>query len=76
MTTSISKLTRKYQATIPAAVRQALELQAGDRVAFEIDNDQVRIRKVQPLDLDYLKGVETTLSEWGSAADEEAYADL
>ncbi|MEP4485974.1 MAG: type II toxin-antitoxin system PrlF family antitoxin [Halioglobus sp.] len=76
MTTAISKLTRKYQATIPAAVREALNLQAGDSVCFEIDDGQVAVRKSQPADLDYLKGVEETLSEWASEADEQAYANL
>ena len=76
MATAISKLTRKYQATIPAAVREALALQAGDTVAFEIEDGQVAVRKSQPADLDYLKGVEETLSEWASEADEHAYANL
>ena len=76
MTVSTSKLTSKYQATIPAAVRESLQLQAGDTVAFEIEGDQVVVRKSQPADLGYLKGVEETLSEWGSEADEQAYADL
>ena len=30
-----SRLTSKYQATIPAEVRAALQLKAGDRVSFE-----------------------------------------
>ena len=34
MTISISRLTRKYQATIPEAVREKLDLHAGDVVAF------------------------------------------
>ena len=71
-----SKLTRKYQATIPAAVREALKLEAGDTVAFDIADEQVTVRKSQPTDLDYRRGIEDTLSEWASAADEEAYANL
>ena len=76
MATATSKLTRKYQATIPAAVREALKLQAGDTVAFEIEDGQVAVRKCQPADLDYLKSVEETLSEWASQADDRAYANL
>jgi hypothetical protein len=34
------------------------------------------VRRVQPLDVEYLKALEVTLSEWGSAADEAAYGDL
>ena len=76
MKISSSRLTRKYQATIPAPVRQFLDLRAGDAIAFEITDDGVQLRKAQPLDLDYLRGVEQTLSEWASPADEEAYGDL
>ena len=32
-----SRLTRKYQATIPADVRRALRLKQGDTVQFEIE---------------------------------------
>ncbi|MGH8581377.1 MAG: AbrB/MazE/SpoVT family DNA-binding domain-containing protein [Gammaproteobacteria bacterium] len=41
MTTSTSKLTRKYQATIPGPVREKLHLHAGDVIVFEIENDTV-----------------------------------
>jgi AbrB family looped-hinge helix DNA binding protein len=76
MAIATSKLTRKYQATIPAAVREVLNLEAGDTVAFDIEEGQVAVRKSQPADLDYLRGVEATLSEWASEEDEQAYADL
>ncbi len=36
MTISINRLTRKYQATIPEAVREELYLHAGDVVASPI----------------------------------------
>lgn len=76
MTTATSKLTSKFQATIPAPIRKHLELQAGDNVAFDIEDERVVLRKAQPLDLEYLSGVEETLSEWGSEEDEQAYANL
>jgi hypothetical protein len=31
---------------------------------------------VQPMDIEYLRAIEGTLSEWASAADEEAYREL
>jgi hypothetical protein len=34
------------------------------------------VRRAQPFDLEYLRAVEGTLSEWSGAADEEAYRDL
>lgn len=73
-----SKMTSKHQATIPAPVRKALGLKAGDAVAFEIEpGNAVRLRKAGPLDMDFVRSVEGTLSsEWLSKTDEEAYRDL
>ena len=76
MDTVTSRLTRKYQATIPEAVRQRLRLQAGDTVAFDIDGDQVQLRKARSLDMAFTQSLEATLTEWTSEADEEAYGDL
>jgi len=42
----VSKVTRKYQVTIPKAVRVFLEIQEGDLVVFELtENGQVILRK-------------------------------
>ena len=76
MQTATSKLTSKYQATIPEPVRKLLHLQAGDAIAFDIDDNTIRIRKARPIDLAFAQAVQETLSEWESAADEEAYHDL
>jgi AbrB family looped-hinge helix DNA binding protein len=74
---AIAKITIKGQTTIPADVRAALKVGPGDLIAWEIEPDgSARVRRVAPLDLEYLKAVETTLSEWTSPADEEAYRDL
>lgn len=71
-----TKVTTKYQATLPQAIREKLGITKGDRIIFELEGERVYIRKVQPLDLDYLQAVSGTLDEWASAADEEAYRDL
>lgn len=76
MKTSTSKLTSKYQATIPEPVRRVLHLQAGDAIAFDIEQDQIRLRKARPVDLAFAHALEGTLSEWQSGADEEAYREL
>jgi AbrB family looped-hinge helix DNA binding protein len=76
MRTSTSKLTRKYQATIPEPVRALLKLQAGDAIAFDVDGDQVRLRKARTMDLAFAQAVEGTLGEWNSEADEAAWRDL
>lgn len=72
----VSRVTKKYQATIPQAVREVLDITQGDCVAFEIQSGQVVLKKVPPLDWYYLSAVAETMSEWTSAADEEAYRDL
>ena len=41
----LSTLTSKGQVTIPVEVRQSLGLKPGDKVAFTIDDSQVRVRK-------------------------------
>jgi len=76
MQTVISKLTKKYQATVPKAVRKKLDLNAGDIIAFEIDKDIIKLRKASPVDIDFLNALAPTLSEWNSQNDEEAYNDL
>ncbi len=76
MSTATSKLTRKYQATIPAPVRAALKLQAGDAIAFDIQKGGIRLRKARAADRQWAKGVQATLTEWSGKADERAYRDL
>lgn len=75
-TTTTSKLTQKYQATIPEPVRRSLRLSAGDAIAFDVYKGEVRLRKAQPVDLAFAKALESTLGEWSSPEDEEAYRDL
>ena len=76
-TRAVSKLTRKYQTTIPAAVRDALLLEKGDSIVFEVGDDgRVVLRKSVPLDVAFVDVVQSQLTEWGSAEDDEAYRDL
>ena len=72
----VSRLTSKSQTTIPRAVREALALQPGDMIVYEIEDEAVRLRKQPPLDLSYLRAVQATLSEWESPEDSAAYDDL
>ena len=44
-----SGITTKGQTTLPKAVREALALQPGDRVRYIIQNEDVRIVKVRPI---------------------------
>jgi len=71
-----SKLTTKFQTTIPTSVRKVLQLKAGDMVWFEIDGNEVKLRRATPLDLAFMQALEGTLSEWSSKADDRAFKDL
>jgi AbrB family looped-hinge helix DNA binding protein len=76
MNIATSRVTTKYQATIPLVVRRALGITRGDVVAFEIEGGRVSLRKVRPLDPEYLDAVAAGLTEWASDADDEAYRGL
>lgn len=71
-----SKVTSKYQATIPREIRRKLELKPGDTVVFEIENDVVTVRRATAFDVECAKALEGTLTEWLTREDEEAYRDL
>ena len=71
------KLTSKYQTTIPADIREKLNLHSGDRIGFEIRDDTVVLKKMPQADYEYLKSLEYSLSsEWSSEDDNKAYDAL
>jgi len=75
--TAVAKITSKGQTTIPADIRAALQVGPGDKLAWEVlEAGVVQVRRVQPLDMEFLQDMEGTLDEWAGAADEEAYRDL
>lgn len=72
-----STLTQKGQATVPVQIRDALDLMAGDKLAFELVDHKVVLKKAEPLDLAYAQALEHTVSqEWGSDEDSKAYDGL
>jgi antitoxin PrlF len=73
----ISKVTSKFQATVPADVRAALGLSAGDTLAWAIRDGKVMVHRM-PSDL-MGWDPETWLcfaEDWLSPEDEEAFRDL
>jgi len=75
--TAVAKITSKGQTTIPQQIREALGVGPGDFISWDIAEDgAVRVRAVRPLDLEYLRALEGTVSEWAGVADEDAYRDL
>lgn len=72
-----SKLTTKYQATIPKEIREKLKIDAGDSVVFLVTKDsEVILKKVRPLDKEYIDALNYTLSEWSTPEDDEAFKHL
>jgi bifunctional DNA-binding transcriptional regulator/antitoxin component of YhaV-PrlF toxin-antitoxin module len=71
-----SQLIHHNQAIIPDPVLEALKLREGDAIVFEIDQAGVHLRKAPPIDKAFTQALQGALSEWDSAADDEAYADL
>ncbi len=71
-----SKVTEKYQATILTPIRKVLGVKKGDMVVFEVIDGQVLLRRMPPLDADYLGALTGTLGEWSSKEDDEAYGGL
>lgn len=71
-----STITAKGQTTLPKRVREALSIQAGDRVRYIIQEDQVRLLGVRPIKRLYgvlqHHGPAVTLDDMDNAIAEEA----
>jgi antitoxin PrlF len=72
----ISSVTEKGQTTIPSAIRKEFGIKAGDKVAFEVYQGRITVKKLAPFDAEYHIALSGTLSEWDSEEDEEAFRDL
>ena len=66
-----SRITEDASTTLPLSVREALGLQPGDEIVYEILDGRVVLRKVgEPVTDDPFAAFE----EWESEADRRAYA--
>ena len=72
----ISRVSSKGQVTLPKRVREAIGVRPGDVVAYDVGKGVVTLRRLEPIDLAFHAAVESTLAEWGSKEDDEAYGDL
>ena len=68
-----SKVSVKSQTVLPVEVRERLGVTAGDRLRYVIDGDVVRIERAAP---DGQEDPFATFTEWSTAEDDEAFADL
>ncbi len=67
-----SKLTSKARATLPQPVREALGLEPGDTIAYEIVGDRAILSKAARLS----ENPFALFGEWDNEADRKAYAGL
>ncbi len=67
-----SKASKKNQTTIPARVRKALKIAKGDTLLWTISGDEVSIRILKRVNVDWKKTSELSLLEWSSEEDQEA----
>ncbi len=71
-----SRLSSKGQVTIPKEIRETIGVEAGDMIAYEIENGVVVLKRVEPFDAVYHEAVSNTLEEWNTPEDEKAFRDL
>lgn len=72
----VSRISAKGQVTIPKEIREILNLEPGDIVAYELRNGTVTLKRVEPLDTAFHEALSATLGEWNTPEDDEAFRDL
>ena len=54
-------------------VREAIGAGTGDTVVYEIEGSAVRLRRVDPFDVEFHEALVRTLDKWTSAEDEGGF---
>ena len=72
----VSKISKKGQVTIPKIVRESLRASPGDLIEYEVQDNVIMLRRVEPFDRAFHAALSDTLTEWASPEDEEAFRDL
>ncbi len=71
MKTATSRISSKGQTTVPKEIRDALNVDSGDLIQYEIDGNIIRIRRIDSEENIWLKSVESTLEEWHGSEDDD-----
>lgn len=71
-----SRISPKGQVTLPKPVREAIGARPGDTIVYEVEGNVVRLRRVDPFDVEFHEALGRTLDEWTSDEDEAAFGDL
>ena len=72
----ISRVTSKYQATVPADIRAALGVKAGDQLAWEVRDGMATVRRHGAVSSPVTVVDSQTFGEWLSDEDEELFRDF
>ena len=75
----VTRLTTKYQTTIPAEVRSKLGISKGDLVEFVIEGRSVRLKKARRRLTDeeaFRLAQMDAFGDWNTPEDDEAFRDL
>ena len=73
---ALAKLTSKGQVTVPKEIRIKLRLKPGDTLIYEIEGNTVRLRRAEGFDAAWHRAISSSLDEWASPEDDEAFGGL
>jgi antitoxin PrlF len=71
MKTATSRISSKGQTTLPKEIRDALSIDTGDLIQYEVDGNVIKIRRIDAEENIWLKSVESTLEEWHGSEDDD-----
>lgn len=71
MKATISTISQKGQTTIPIEVRTKLGVKEGDIIEYQIEGSAVRIRKMEKIDTEWARALESSLTEWAGDQDDD-----
>jgi len=71
-----SRLSSKGQVTIPKVIREAIGLEPGNLIGYEVQDGVIIVTRIEPFDVAFHEALSKALDEWNSPEDEEAFRDL
>ncbi len=71
-----SRLSSKGQVTIPKEIREAIGLEPGNLVGYEVQDGVIIVKRIEAFDIAFHEALSKALDEWNSPEDEEAFRDL
>ena len=71
-----SKLSSRGRITLPQAIREALGAAPGDLILYDVEGSMVQMRRLDPVDTVFQAAFSSTLGEWVTPEDKEAFRHL